>query len=269
MATKERKMFWQAQPYPHIIIPNFMSNSIWIDMLSKVRSLDSSEPYAKFDTNIQRGKTTFNKDSRLGNILEPVANALISPAWLKILAPLVVVSEDILPLSIYKDEIDYKYFHQMNKGGILGSHVDHSQVYSKDSGLPVDNKIHFLNCIYYLTTTHGGSTELYGSAGFGKPLETVPCSANTLLIFLHTSQSFHGVSRVLDLYDNIPRTTVYMDYYTNKHGISQLQTTANKECCNFTPDWWKHRTTFVPKDWMRMHLYLPWYLEWMMRRPIV
>ena len=49
----------------------------------------------------------------------------------------------IIPLSNFKvDQTGFRFLHQMHPGGFLGAYVDH---------IRIDDKIHFLNSIFYLT----------------------------------------------------------------------------------------------------------------------
>lgn len=262
-----KKQFWQAEPYPHLVIENFLYDRKHNDVRIKVDEalLIKDGVHASFDTKIEKGKTIYNKESELGKALQPVVDTLTHSFLRNGLSELTGIPASLItPLTAYNTtQTDYKYFHQMEPGGILGSHVDHSQVYGKDGSI-VDGKIHFLNCIYYLNYTIGGETLLFGKSGFGEHKNAVETDYNKLLIFLHTSQSFHGVDRLIA--GN--RITVYMDYYTTIEGLEYLRSTARINGCKFVPDWWKHRTTFVPSDLRNMHKYLPWYLEWMLRRRI-
>jgi hypothetical protein len=260
--------FWQAKPFPHLIIDNWFDRDQYEDIIAKAYGVHS-DPAAVFNTSIERGKTTYDQNSELGRLFKPFVDRLTSKEFMGELQELTGLDR-IIPLTKYTDTIDYKFFHQMKSGGILGPHADHSQVYRKDGTL-VDGKIHFLNTIFYAVShawdsphRFGGSTELYGKRGLGKALAQVECVPNRLLIFLHSSESFHGVSQIGDLVD--PRTSIYMDYYIDKEQISDLQQTARKYHSEFRPQFWRHRTTFVPKDLKNLHRYLPWYLEWMMRR---
>jgi hypothetical protein len=92
----------------------------------------------------------------------------------------------------------------------------------------------------------------------------VECRPNRLLIFLHTSQSFHGVSRLTG--NEIPRFTVYMDYYAKVAELSLLNTQTKAYQSDFLPLFWKHRTTFVPFTLRYAHRYLPWYLLYLTRQ---
>jgi hypothetical protein len=257
-------LFWNAKPFPHIIIDDFMPYYNVKDFQLALEYQKDDKPHTSFMTSIEKNKQTFNKDSHLGYELEPVVKKITSYDFryclMRMLSP---VSFDIIPLTyINNDKTDYKYFHQMDQGGILGSHVDHSQIYDKN-GI-VDDRIHFLNCIYYVNdVTKGGATALYDKSGLGRPLKLVEAKANRLLIFLHTSQSFHGVTEIEQL-GKFKRTTVYMDYYIDKKDLNKVRPLAKLKGVDF--NFWKHKTTFVPKD-MRPS-YWQQYIYWMMRRPL-
>ena len=88
----------------------------------------------------------------------------------------------------------------------------------------------------------GGSTEFYKWYGLLKGAE-VKYKPNRLILFLHSSKSFHKVSRIKS--NKLNRFSVYMDYYIHRDKLSHFieQTKKNKK---FVPKFWQHQTTFVP-----------------------
>ena len=125
-------------------------------------------------------------------------------------------------------------YHEMNKNGLLGSHVDHSQH-------PITKSKHVLNIIIYLShdwkVKHGGKTLLYNKNGTEviKEIDYIP---NRAVLFLHTPYSFHGVSPVLNN-GKAKRKSFYIDYYSNvKKPFQHLQ-------LEFPNIFFKHGTTFI------------------------
>jgi hypothetical protein len=83
----------------------------------------------------------------------------------------------------------YAPLHQMERGGFLGSHVDHT--YASDGKL-----VHMGNSIYYAMNlwdeSWGGSTIFFGRNGVDV-LDRVQPTPNTMVVFSHDCESFHGV----------------------------------------------------------------------------
>ena len=69
---------------------------------------------------------------------------------------------------------------------------------------------------------------------------------NRLVIFLHSSQSFRGVT---ELRKNLcDRSTIYMDYNMKKTSLEDLTVQSEKAGSKFIPRYWIHQTTFMPID---------------------
>ena len=75
--------------------------------------------------------------------------------------------------------------------GFLGSHVDHSSI--KEGKF-----CHIANTIFYASNKWekdwGGNTILFSRNGFSQEVKIEPIP-NRLIFFIHTANSFHGVSR--------------------------------------------------------------------------
>ncbi len=88
------------------------------------------------------------------------------------------------------------------------------------------------------------------------------CVPNRLLIFLHTSQSFHGVSRLAG--NTCGRSTVYMDYYAEPGDLHLLNKQSRRCNSGFECKFWRHGTSFVPST-LKLK-YWRYYLLWLLRR---
>src|SRR5688500_1147004 len=110
--------FWQAKPFPHLIVDNWFDKNQYEDIIAKAYGVHS-DPAAVFNTGIERGKTTYDQNSELGKLFKPFVDRLTSPEFMAELCELVGLDR-IIPLTTYTDSIDYKFFHQMKSGGILG-----------------------------------------------------------------------------------------------------------------------------------------------------
>mgnify|MGYP001392503834 CR=1 FL=1 len=147
----------------------------------------------------------------------------------------------VLSMNDFEEYGGYYPFHTMTSGGILGSHVDHSNNSNQEY-------THFANIIYYShedwKSDWGGSTLLFDKFGF-KIIKKVFPRPNRLIVFLHfSSTSFHGVDKIF-CPKGIERNTYYMDYYLDNNDFQNCLRYLNKN----KPDkfrTWYHGTTFIP-----------------------
>jgi hypothetical protein len=241
LTTEQKERFWTAVPFPHLVLEDFMGDAYIKNVQHKIKYW-GPPVYAQ--------RNTFNENSRLGELLQPVVDKLTSKGTLEALYALTGVWP--IPLTALSDT---QYIYQHTRNSVLEAHVDHSQLYNR--GKVTSPHVHFLNCIYYATenNTLGGHTQLFGPTGWGVHRNRVSCVPDRLLVFLHTSRSFHGMSK----FYGSTRTSVYMDYYAAN--ITAMETSP------VIPRlFWRHRTTFVPRSLLTLPKYGPWYLEWMLKR---
>ena len=128
----------------------------------------------------------------------------------------------------------------MKSGGLLGIHVDHS--YSKSELLHMANSIFYVSP--YWEDSWGGETVLCNSSGSRIVKKIIP-KPNRLILFVHSSSSFHGVNKI-NCPTDVNRTTYYMDYYINPSDIpllnDNIRNSGLKKGLKFT----HHTTTFIP-----------------------
>lgn len=245
MLIENFQKFWIAQPFPHIVLSDFIENREFMNLSNAVQHFQE-EPAVKFNTNIETNKSTFNTLPEAKPIVETITNKTFL-FELELLLGLPVNS--IKPLTAFENHI-YKFYHKMTKGGKLGAHVDHSYL---------DDYIHVSNCIYYISSClEGGETFL------GRDANTkVKSTANQLLIFLHDSHSFHGVMPIKSALCD--RWTIYMDYYVKIEYLHLIQSRARQMNALNIPDWWMHKTTFVPRG-KHFYKYLHSYFYYLLRK---
>ena len=148
----------------------------------------------------------------------------------------------------------------MDTGGYMTSHVDHSTI---------NDEVHFCNSILYLSDLNSkssGATEFYSKNGL-KIIKKIKAKENRLLIFIHTSQSFHGVSNILDKANK--RYTIYMDYYIPKKKLYKLQKKYDEYRKGEKIKFWRHQTTFLPKslfEFNRLKIYFKYLMKYFFQK---
>jgi hypothetical protein len=232
-----KQRFWQAEPYPHICIDNFLREDLFQQVVNDFRSIDGSAiPTEVYSSEIELNKVCFESSSNFANAQE-VVDCLSRQTFIQLIESL-LNTNNIIPLPKFRTEnkSTRKYLHIMKDGGFLGSHVDQSHI--------DQTHIHILSCIFYAsenwTEEQGGHTTLFNKDG-SQAIAKIDYKPNRLAIFLHTSESFHGVSK-LNTENN--RYSIYMDYYLP---IQQLQT-FKKAFAQLSqksqPQYWQHDVIF-------------------------
>ncbi len=232
--SKNTGNFFGKAPYPYLIIDNFLSQDDFQQLSYSVLNLNQ-KPDFSFNNTIEGNKSIYSNESSPHEV-QKLVNTVISKEFIAFLEKL-TGAEGLITLEDLKhNQSAFRYFHEMKEGGILGSHVDHSMIM---------DKVHFLNSLFYLSPewykSWGGHTELFSSMGFVKETE-IEYKPNRMVIFLHTSKSFHKVSKIKS--NNVNRYSVYMDYYLNQENLNKFKIHA--QALGFRAKFWKHQTTFVP-----------------------
>jgi len=224
-----KEAFLLAKPYPHLVLDNFLSNEAYKSLTSGLRQPNAVDMSRSFKTDFEKNKQ-ISLNSKLSEELTATLSALNSEDWTANLRSLTGIK------TLQSTKIGNTHlanYHEMSKGGILASHVDHAK--EPTTGLP-----HVLNIILYLSDDweprFGGSTQLYNKNGkvVSKSVEYRP---NRAIIFLHTPYSFHGVSPLVGNGD-IKRRTLYVDYYSKSHEPYKDMK------LDFSSKWFDHPTTF-------------------------
>ena len=229
------EVFWVTKPFPHVVIDNFLDEDDF-KILSESTLKFSAKPDFEFQNSIERGKAIYSNENS-PEFVQKFVNTISSNKFIDKLVSLTDAKE-ITPLTNLSNKHDaFRYFHEMKNGGILGTHVDHSMI---------GDHVHFLNSLFYISpewsNEWGGNTEFYKYYGLIKGAE-VKYKPNRLIIFLHSSKSFHKVSRIKN--NKINRFSVYMDYYLHKDKIKLFIESAKKNK-RYIPKFWRHQTIFVP-----------------------
>jgi len=246
--------FWTAKPFPYLIIDNFLPLEDYLALVQSLKQESGKKAEKSFNTPVEKNKECFANDG-LNPHLNNLVKELTSKEFLlqlRYLTGLTVIN----PLTDYPSN-EFRYHHVMKDNGFLGSHVDHTF-------LPeAPGMVHFLNSIFYApevwSPTWGGHTFLENPHTF------VEYKPNRVLIFLMTSKSFHGVTRLTGS-SVYKRHSIYMDYYTHKDNLPYLIAQSRRNDSDYIPEFWKHGTTFVPS--LKTYKYWLGYLKYLSREPL-
>ncbi len=230
-----QKSFWKAKPFPYVVIDNFLNDDDFKNLSNSVIEFTAT-PDFEFKNNIEGGKSIYsNKNSP--ELVQKFVDTVSSNRFIQDISDM-TGAKDVISLAKLSDKHDaFRYFHEMKEGGILGAHVDHSMI---------EDNVHFLNSLFYITPewspSWGGNTQFFKYYGFKMGAE-VKYKPNRLILFLHSSKSFHKVSRIKN--NKINRYSVYMDYYIHKDDLNSFIESSSRKN-NYKANFWRHQTTFVP-----------------------
>ena len=228
---------WVLDPFPHVVIDNYLKEEEFNNLLEE---LDKSEPkiLSEFSTALE-DKQIFNNDNLNKNAKRLIER--LGSIEIKNIISSFVGNLKILSLAETENFSGYSTFHITKNNGILGSHIDHSDIQDGEY-------IHIANAIFYASAkwekNWGGETIFYSRNGFYPKISIEPVP-NRLIIFIHTSNSFHGVNNYLPKDKKVNRKTFYHDYYIKNihqsYFLQKVNLGRQKKLKIF-----KHGTTFIP-----------------------
>ena len=227
-----QSIVYLEKPMPHVIIDNFLPEEDFRDLREQLNNLDNTKKtHADWNTSIENKKTTHTIEELEKFKINPI-EIMAGTNLIKIISDYMGFNE-IVPLTNFSDFGGVAYYHKMQPGAHLGSHVDHSSI--------AKGHVHVANAIYYVHEkwTIGGETTFYDFGGLALRTQIEP-KPNRMVIFLHDSQAFHGVKRVFE-----PRESFYMGYFIR----SEIFENQALNCFNKTGyhgKWFRHGVAFVP-----------------------
>ena len=217
--------------FNNLIIDHFLDDKYFKEISSKLDFMEKRNLGEKklFSSLVEKKEISLN--GILPTEFDKILKYLSSDEWVLFLSKISNI-QNVYPAMI--DNSKLANFHQMDAGGYLGPHVDHSNDPAK--GFP-----HVLNVILYLTpnwkTSYGGDTIFFDK--YGKQIiQKIEYQPNRLVIFLHSPYTFHGVTKINDNC-KIKRSTMYFDYYSKALNPYKMLNV------NFKSFFFKHGTTFI------------------------
>jgi len=235
---KKIEIIWETYPFPHAIIDNFLPSDVYAKITESLNQVDDFKDIKKkFISHVEFNKNVYG-DKDLSGILRLPINILGGVVIKDILEKYLNVQK-LSSLCDWTDYGGYYPFHSMKEDGILGSHVDHS--HSENGELHVANSIFFVSPKW--ESSWGGETLLFNNTGL-KIIKKIIPQTNRLVLFIHSSSSFHGVNKISSPAGS-NRNSYYMDYYVHDKQLPQIHKTLKTKCRkNLVYSF--HSTSFVP-----------------------
>ena len=232
IAVEKRNDYSKADPFPHIVIDDFLPSLVAERLLAEFPS-PFSIPW-KNKVGLHSKKLACNDLSQLLQFTQEVLLELNSPSFLSFLETLTGIQE-------LTSDSDFEGggLHQIERGGFLKIHAD----FNYHSHLPLKRR---LNLLIYLNKdwneNFGGDLELW-SQEMSCCVKKMPPIFNRCVIFNTTDFSYHGHPNPLRSPSNITRKSIAIYYYT-KEGKNR------EERNEHTTLYQKRPFSVAPKDYL-------------------
>lgn len=233
LAKQHSQTYQTAEPFPYIVIDNFMNEDILTAALESFPTPDTFEFY-KYDNPLEK-KLAFDQISKLPDPISVILHAMNSAVFIRFLEELTGI-DGIIPDPYYRGG----GIHQILPGGKLDVHID----FNKHTKLRLDRR---LNVLIYLNKNwedaFGGNFELWtGEFKDGKHhlhacIKKILPLFNRFVCFSTSEKSYHGHPEPLTCPQGWSRKSLATYYYTNGRDDEFSNTDA-------------HSTTFIkrPED---------------------
>lgn len=222
LSEKYRGDYQCAEPFPHVLIEDFLSPAALNLILDNFPTPESDVKWRMLKSNTedgrpaQRGKLDFSmRESKFKGVSNeyyvsmPIRQLfweLNSSTFLRVLENLTGI-DGLLP----DPHLQGGGIHQIHRGGFLRIHAD----FNKHPKFDLDRR---LNLLLYLNKdwdeSYGGSLELW-SHDMQRCERRIPPLAGHCVIFSTLTDSYHGHPYPLECPEGLTRKSVAMYYYTN------------------------------------------------------
>ena len=211
------KVYRSNEPYPHIVIDNFLDEKKLDSVTKKIDQIEIFENNKRFDPN-QKRKLKSDSELEMPDEVIDIIRYFNSQTFLNSLQSLTGIKEKLL-------SDPYLWgggIHRIKRGGFLKIHSDTN--FHPDFNL--DRR---LNLLLYLNKNwnkeYGGELELWDKQ-MKKCVKKIAPLFNRAVIFSTDDTSYHGHPDPLDCPENVARQSLALYYYS--HGRSDVKTDFGK-----------------------------------------
>tara|TARA_B100001989_G_scaffold35166_1_gene20841 strand:+ start:292 stop:1095 length:804 start_codon:yes stop_codon:yes gene_type:complete len=219
-----RKEYIRNNPFPHIVLDNFIDTNFLEKVLSEFPDLRNLKNKIEFKDQKQI-KFASKGFADLSPSCKELVSYLNSDLFLKYLQELTGIKE----ILISDPYLSGGGYHEIKKGGVLKVHAD----FNKHPYLDLDRRI---NLLLYLNknweSSWGGNIELFDIKNLSYPAKSIEPLFNRCLIFSTTSYTYHGHPKELTCPESKSRKSIALYYFSSGRPKSEI---SNK----------KHSTLFI------------------------
>jgi Rps23 Pro-64 3,4-dihydroxylase Tpa1-like proline 4-hydroxylase len=215
----ENNINLESNPFPHVIIPEFIEPEYYNQMKSKFPS-EPNENWWKYENPLEVKYALDNlelMDDVISNVFYSLSHETVIDKFKKLF--------DIPELE-YDPHCHGAGLHMHPRYGRLNIHLDY-EIH------PISNKQRRLNIIFYLNDDWNpewnGDTQLWNNTVSECIIKSYP-KGNTAIVFVTTEQSWHGVPDIIQCPNDLYRKTLAFYYVSdlknnknvNKKGSDEL-----------------------------------------------
>jgi Rps23 Pro-64 3,4-dihydroxylase Tpa1-like proline 4-hydroxylase len=223
------KAFAVAQPYPHIVLDDFLETEACEALLNEFEYSQVQRAWVQY-VHYNQVKQGLKDQARMGPKTQEILNTFSSPrfiAWLEKLAGVNGL--------LWDSELDGGGLHKTERGGFLNVHTDFLAHTTRPTWSRQINLIVYLNKDW--KEEYGGALELWDGAMSEKKASVMP-KFNRCLIFRTGSPSNHGHPNPLNCPPDMARRSLALYYYRDEGRVLQLEPTNYRATPN---DRWSKR----------------------------
>jgi hypothetical protein len=193
-----------AEPYPHIVLDNFLEPKALAMAIREFPPLDTTQWNNYLHTNERKFSNT--DPNTWGPTLQQILNELNSARFVEFVGRLIGVDHLIADPSLEGGGL-----HQSTTGGFLNIHADYTVHPHNRKWQRRANILLYLNDEWQ--PEYGGDLELW-SADMKECVEKVAPVANRVLIFTTDGTSFHGHPEPMQCPPGVARRSLALYYFT-------------------------------------------------------
>ena len=199
-----RAKYQSAEPYPHIVLDNFLEPAAARAAMEEFPPLDPAEWNNYLHTNER--KFSHTDPDTWGPTLREILEQLNSPRFVEFISGLIGVDDLLADPSLEGGGL-----HQSTRGGFLNIHADFTVHPRNRKWQRRANILLYLNDEW--KPEYGGELELW-SADMKRCVERVSPVANRVLIFSTDVNSFHGHPEPLRCPEGVARRSMALYYFS-------------------------------------------------------
>ncbi|MDM9382273.1 2OG-Fe(II) oxygenase [Chlorogloeopsis sp. ULAP01] len=204
LAIKYREAYNEVEPFPHIVIDNFLPEFILESILDEFPKVDKID-WQKFDASAEK-KLASKNELQMGDTTRFLLYQLNSSVFINFLETLTGI-DGLIP----DPHFEGGGLHQIERGGYLKIHAD----FNWHRKLRLDRR---LNLLLYLNQNwqeeYGGHLELWDQQMSHCVKKILPVF-NRCVIFNTTDSSYHGHPEPLNSPQGQTRKSLALYYYSN------------------------------------------------------
>jgi Rps23 Pro-64 3,4-dihydroxylase Tpa1-like proline 4-hydroxylase len=204
LAEQYRESYAQADPFPHVVIDNFLPDAILNQILEEFPKPQSIE-WQTFE-NVKEKKLASSSELKMGEMTRLLLYQMNSATFINFLEKLTGI-DGIIP----DPHLAGGGLHQIERGGYLKIHVD----FNKNGKLKLDRR---LNLLLYLNKNwqeeYGGYLEFWDRNMTECQKKILPIF-NRCVVFSTTDFSYHGHPEPLTCPMGETRKSLALYYYSN------------------------------------------------------